>query len=30
LNCAELNTPDFTTLYTPDAKGYTDYPVLYN
>lgn len=29
LNGAELNAPDFTTLYTPDAKGYTDYPVLY-
>ncbi|MEO8884708.1 MAG: alkene reductase [Mucilaginibacter sp.] len=27
---AELNAPDFTTLYTPDAKGYTDYPVLFN
>jgi N-ethylmaleimide reductase len=23
-----LNQPDFTTLYTPGAKGYTDYPVL--
>ncbi len=25
---AELNTPDATTFYTPDAKGYTDYPTL--
>jgi N-ethylmaleimide reductase len=25
---AELNEPDYTTLYTPDAKGYTDYPAL--
>jgi N-ethylmaleimide reductase len=25
---AVLNQPDFTTLYTPGAKGYTDYPVL--
>lgn len=25
---AELNEPDYTSLYTPDAKGYTDYPVL--
>lgn len=24
----DLNQPDFTTLYTPGAKGYTDYPVL--
>jgi N-ethylmaleimide reductase len=23
-----LNQPDFTTLYTPGPKGYTDYPVL--
>jgi N-ethylmaleimide reductase len=23
---ADLNTVDFTTLYTPGAKGYTDYP----
>ncbi|MDN5288153.1 MAG: alkene reductase [Mucilaginibacter sp.] len=23
-----LNQPDFTTLYTPGAKGYTDYPTL--
>jgi N-ethylmaleimide reductase len=23
-----LNQPDMTTLYSPDAKGYTDYPVL--
>lgn len=30
INGAELNAPDFTTLYTPGAKGYTDYPVLYN
>jgi N-ethylmaleimide reductase len=30
VNGAELNAPDFTTLYTPDAKGYTDYPVLFN
>ena len=26
---AELNVPDFTTLYTPGAKGYTDYPILF-
>lgn len=26
----ELNSPDFTTLYTPGTKGYTDYPVLFN
>jgi N-ethylmaleimide reductase len=25
---AELNTLDFSTLYTPGAKGYTDYPAL--
>ena len=25
---AALNAPDFTTLYSADAKGYTDYPVL--
>jgi len=25
---ADLNEPDYTTLYTPDSKGYTDYPVL--
>jgi N-ethylmaleimide reductase len=25
---AELNQPDYSTLYTPGAKGYTDYPVL--
>jgi len=25
---AELATPDFTTLYTPGTKGYTDYPAL--
>ena len=25
---AGLNAPDMTTFYTPDAKGYTDYPVL--
>ncbi|HWK05720.1 MAG TPA: alkene reductase [Puia sp.] len=25
---APLNQPDFKTLYTPDAKGYTDYPAL--
>ena len=25
---AELNEPDYTSLYTADAKGYTDYPVL--
>lgn len=25
---AGLNTPDFTTLYTPGAKGYTDYPAM--
>ncbi|MDP9077025.1 MAG: alkene reductase [Bacteroidota bacterium] len=29
-NGAELNAPDFTTLYTPGAKGYTDYPILFN
>jgi N-ethylmaleimide reductase len=25
---APLNPPDFTTLYTPGAKGYNDYPTL--
>jgi N-ethylmaleimide reductase len=25
---AALNAPDFSTFYTPGAKGYTDYPVL--
>lgn len=25
---AELNAPDFSTFYTPGAKGYTDYPTL--
>lgn len=25
---AELNAPDFSTFYTADAKGYTDYPTL--
>jgi N-ethylmaleimide reductase len=25
---APLNQPDMTTLYTPGAKGYTDYPML--
>jgi N-ethylmaleimide reductase len=25
---AALNTPDMATFYTPDAKGYTDYPTL--
>jgi N-ethylmaleimide reductase len=25
---ADLNAPDFGTFYTPDAKGYTDYPLL--
>jgi N-ethylmaleimide reductase len=25
---AELNTPDYDTLYTPGEKGYTDYPFL--
>jgi N-ethylmaleimide reductase len=25
---APLNQPDYTTLYTPGAKGYTDYPLL--
>ena len=25
---AELNAPDMSTFYTPDAKGYTDYPAL--
>jgi len=29
-NNTELNAPDFSTLYTPGAKGYTDYPVLFN
>jgi N-ethylmaleimide reductase len=29
-NGAELNAPDFTTLYSPGEKGYTDYPVLVN
>ena len=27
-NNSELNPVDFTTLYTPGSKGYTDYPVL--
>lgn len=27
-DAAELNQPDFNTLYTPGAKGYTDYPVF--
>jgi N-ethylmaleimide reductase len=26
---AHLNQPDLTTLYTPGAKGYTDYPALH-
>ncbi|MHA4812556.1 oxidoreductase [Flavitalea flava] len=26
---AHLNQPDLTTLYTPGAKGYTDYPTLH-
>jgi N-ethylmaleimide reductase len=30
INGAELNAPDFSTLYTPGAKGYTDYPALFN
>lgn len=30
INGTELNTPDFTTLYTPGHKGYTDYPVVFN
>ena len=30
INGAELNAPDFSTLYTPGAEGYTDYPVLFN
>ena len=30
INGSELNAPDFTTLYTPGGKGYTDYPVLFN
>jgi len=30
INGAELNAPDFTTLYTPGAKGYTDYSVLFD
>ncbi|QKZ13749.1 alkene reductase [Spirosoma sp. KUDC1026] len=25
---AELNQPDYSTLYTPGAQGYTDYPTL--
>jgi hypothetical protein len=25
---ATLNSVDFSTLYTPGAKGYTDYPAL--
>ena len=25
---ATLNAPDMATFYTPDAKGYTDYPTL--
>lgn len=25
---APLNAPDMGTFYTPDAKGYTDYPVM--
>lgn len=25
---AQLNQPDYSTLYTPGAKGYTDYPLL--
>ncbi len=25
---AELNAPDMSTFYTPDARGYTDYPAL--
>lgn len=25
---APLNAPDFSTFYTPDEKGYTDYPTL--
>jgi N-ethylmaleimide reductase len=29
INNAELNAPDFTTLYTNGAKGYTDYQVLF-
>ena len=28
-NNAALNPVDFSTLYTPGAKGYTDYPVLF-
>lgn len=30
INGAELNAPNFTTLYTPGFKGYTDYPALFN
>ncbi len=30
INGSALNAPDFTTLYTPGAEGYTDYPVLFN
>jgi N-ethylmaleimide reductase len=29
INNAEFNTPDFTTLYTSGAQGYTDYPALF-
>jgi N-ethylmaleimide reductase len=29
-NGAPLNPVDFSTLYTPDEKGYTDYPALYH
>jgi len=25
---APLNSPDFTSFYTPGAKGYTDYPTM--
>lgn len=27
-NAADLNAPDFAALYTPGAKGYTDYPLM--
>jgi len=27
-NGVSLNTPDIDTFYTPDAKGYTDYPAM--
>lgn len=30
INDSELNAPDFSALYTLDANGYPDYPVLFN